>query len=217
MIRAHRGSADGLKIAASRIHGHGLWSVEHRRAGEMLYIVRGRPMRLPFNYDPNRGPNWIGTGWESWIVPERGNPIQFTNHSCDPNAIVSEGLVVIAIKSIPAGREILLDYATTELDPSWRLLCRCGSPHCRGQVRSFTFLPEALRVRYAPDLPVAFLEAAQRVRFVPYLDRILGAKRGQKWTRASKRHTRNSFDHKFRQLPRCQIASEDKFVATPAE
>jgi uncharacterized protein len=163
VIRALNGSSDGLEVAFSPIHGRGLRSVRARHAGETLYVVRGRPVSLPFNYDPARGPNWVGTGWESWIVPEPGNPIQFTNHSCDPNVIVSEGLVVIAIKDIPSGGEILLDYATTEIDPSWQLRCRCGSPRCRGQVRSFTFLPKVLRVRYAPDLPVAFLEAARRV------------------------------------------------------
>jgi uncharacterized protein len=163
VMRALNGSADGLTVADSPIHGRGLWSMRTRRAGETLFVVHGRPVNLPFDYDYARGPNWIGTGWESWIAPERGNPIRFTNHSCDPNVIVSEGLAVIAIEDIPSGGEILLDYATTEVDPSWRFRCRCGSPHCRKQVRSYSFLPKALHARYAAHLPDAFLEAARRV------------------------------------------------------
>jgi uncharacterized protein len=163
VICAHKSCGDGLEVADSSIHGRGLRSVRTRRAGETLYVVRGRSVRLPFNYDYARGPNWVGIGWESWVVPERRNPMRFTNHSCDPNVIMSEGLVVIAIKDIPSGGEILLDYATTEIDPSWQLRCRCGSPQCRKQIRSFTFLPETLRSRYTPHLPVAFLEAAHRL------------------------------------------------------
>ena len=133
-------------------------------SGEPLFVVRGRPVSALFDHDQARGPNWLGTGWESWIVPDRGNPIRFTNHSCDPNVIVSEGLVVKAIRDIPSGDEILLDYATTEIDPFWQLHCCCRSPRCRGQVSSFLFLPAALRVRYEPDLPAAFMEAARRRR-----------------------------------------------------
>jgi hypothetical protein len=96
-------------------------------------------------------------------VPERGSPIRFTNHGCEPNAIVSEGFAIVALADIPSGSELLLDYATTEVDPFWRLRCRCRSSRCRGQVRSFPFLPEALRARYTPHLPFAFLDAAQRV------------------------------------------------------
>jgi hypothetical protein len=121
---------------------------------------------MPFDDDYAYWPNWIGIGWESWLVPERGNPIRFTNHSCDPNAIVAEGLIVVAIEDIPAGSEIVVDYATTEVDPYWRLHCCCGSPRCRGQVRSFPFLPDALRARYEPHLPAVFLDGARRVASV---------------------------------------------------
>jgi hypothetical protein len=160
---ALKGPWDGLEAATSPIHGRGLRSTRTRRAGETLYVVRGKFFSGPFDENYSDGPNWIGIGWETWLVPERGSPIRFTNHSCVPNAIVSEGLVVVALENIPSGGEILLDYATTEVDPRWRLRCRCESPRCRGQVRSFPFLPEALRARYAPHLPVAFLDGAQRV------------------------------------------------------
>jgi uncharacterized protein len=160
---ALKGSRAGLEVAASPIHGRGLRSTRTWRAGETLYVVRGKFFSEPFDENYSYGPNWIGIGWETWLVPERGSPIRFTNHSCVPNVIVSEGLVVVAIENIPSGDEILLDYATTEIDPSWRLRCRCESPHCRRQVRSFPFLPEALRARYTPHLPVAFLDGAQRV------------------------------------------------------
>jgi hypothetical protein len=176
VIHARKGLGDGLEVAASPIHGRGLWSARPRRAGEALFVVRGRPVSMPFDDDYGHAPNWIGTGWESWLVPERGNPIRFTNHSCDPNAIVSEGLVVVALEDIPLGGEILVDYATTEVDPLWRLRCSCGSPRCRVQVRSFQFLPEDLRERYAPFLPIAFREAARRVASAGAVASLAGAR-----------------------------------------
>jgi hypothetical protein len=165
---------DGLEVATSAIHGRGLRSVRSRRAGEAIYVVRGRLVTGPFDGDYAVGPNWIGIGWESWLVPQRGSPIRFTNHSCTPNAIVSEGLSVVALDDIPPGAEVVLDYATTEVDPFWQLSCRCQSARCRGQVRSFPFLPEALRAHYFPHLPTAFQDGAQRVaRMLPTLDQAI--------------------------------------------
>ena len=163
MIAAIEDTRDNIQVAASPIHGRGLFTVRDRRTGDVLYTVRGRSVRHPFDSDYRRGANWIGTGWESWLVPARGNPITFTNHCCNPNAIVSEDLVVVAIEEIQAGAEILIDYATTEVDPFWRMRCRCGAPQCQGQVRSFCFLSDARRARYAPYLPIAFLDAARRI------------------------------------------------------
>jgi hypothetical protein len=125
MIPALKGPRDGFEVAASPIHSRGLRSVRTRRAEETLYVVRGTFVNWPFDGEYAYGPNWIGAGWETWLVPERGIPIRFTNHSCVPNAIVSEGLVVVALEDIPSGGEVLLDYATTEVDPCWRLRCRC--------------------------------------------------------------------------------------------
>ena len=155
------GSGEDFRIAASPIHGRGLWCLHQRRAGEPLFVVRGRRVRLRF--EEGYHPNWIGVGWECWLAPERGNPIRFTNHSCDPNVIVTEGLVVVALEDIRAGSEILLDYSTTEVDPDWWFRCGCRSPRCRETVHSFPRLSEDLRARYAPHLPAAFLKAAQKV------------------------------------------------------
>jgi len=161
VIHGPRGFSENFRIAASPVHGRGLWCLHPRRAGEPVFVVRGRRVRLHF--EDGHHPHWIGVGWECWLAPERGNPMRFTNHSCDPNVIVTEGLVVVALEDIRAGSEILLDYSTTEVDPDWWFRCGCGSPRCRGTVRSFTRLPEDLRTRYAPHLPAEFLKAAQKV------------------------------------------------------
>lgn len=156
-------ASDGFEVTVSAIHGRGLRSARARRAGDILYTVRGKFVSELFDKHYTSGPNWIGTGWETWLIPERGNPIRFTNHCCVPNVIVSEDFMVVALEDIAPGSEVLLDYATTEVDPYWRLRCQCRSPNCRGQVRSFPFLSDTLRARYTPHLPASFLDAAQRV------------------------------------------------------
>ncbi len=153
--------SDEFRIGASAVHGRGLWCLRTRRAGDPLFVLRGRRVRLRFEDEYH--PNWIGVGWQCWLAPERGNPIRYTNHSCAPNVIVTEGLVVVALENIRAGSEVLLDYSTTEVDPDWYFRCRCGSRRCRGTVRSFPLLPEDLRARYAPHLSAEFLKAARRV------------------------------------------------------
>jgi SET domain-containing protein len=71
-----------------------------------------------------------------------GNEARFINHSCAPNADAVVGrshIWIDARKKIPAGTEILYDYAFedddkyTEADYR-RYGCRCGSPKCRGTI-----------------------------------------------------------------------------------
>jgi SET domain-containing protein len=71
-----------------------------------------------------------------------GNESRFINHSCDPNceAIIPRGRIWIeAIKPIPAGTELLYDYAYDD-DPEYTekdllfYACLCGSPKCRGTI-----------------------------------------------------------------------------------
>jgi uncharacterized protein len=71
-----------------------------------------------------------------------GNESRFLNHSCDPNceAVISRGHIWIeALKSIPAGTELVYDYQYeddaeyTEEDLRF-YACHCGSPKCRGTI-----------------------------------------------------------------------------------
>ena len=73
----------------------------------------------------------------------------FMNHSCKPNAIVTNGLQVVALKPIYADEEILMDYSTTEIDPYWSMPCTCNSPSCRQRILPFHLLPLELRRIYS--------------------------------------------------------------------
>jgi SET domain-containing protein len=71
-----------------------------------------------------------------------GNQSRFLNHSCDPNseAVITRGRIWIeALKTIPAGTEIVYDYQYED-DPKYTeedlrfYACRCGAPNCRGTI-----------------------------------------------------------------------------------
>lgn len=57
-------------------------------------------------------------------------------HSCDPNVEVDmEHQYVHALKAIPAGSILNMDYEATEDELFQQFQCRCGSPDCRGLIR----------------------------------------------------------------------------------
>jgi len=63
------------------------------------------------------------------------DPMRYTNHSCAPNArlTIRQGRVEFyALRAIPAGEEITVDYGETHHEG--RLACRCGAPGCIGRL-----------------------------------------------------------------------------------
>jgi SET domain-containing protein len=62
-----------------------------------------------------------------------GDPMRFTNHSCQPNArlTIRNGRVeFFALRAIAPAEEITVDYGETH--HQGRLACRCGARGCRG-------------------------------------------------------------------------------------
>lgn len=87
----------------------------------------------------------------------------FTNHSCQPNAVVRALLhpcgtagtaALISIADVAKGEELTFDYASTETDLTAELKqarCLCGSSRCRGTVKHFLQLPLSERERIVAD------------------------------------------------------------------
>lgn len=140
---------DTLYVSPSSIDNIGIFSSRSLLAGETIYRVIGNYVRNEFSAEfAVMGPNWIGISKELWVDPEPTNPMTFMNHSCEPNSIVTEGLKVVALRSIEAGEEIVMDYSTTEIDPFWKMDCHCNKESCRKVIQGFQFLPANLRHRY---------------------------------------------------------------------
>ena len=74
-------------------------------------------------------------------------PIDATNHSCDPSAVVTFTDLgrpfLRARRDIPAGHEISIHYCATEFDMAVPFDCTCGAPGCFGTIRGYRHLNPA--------------------------------------------------------------------------
>ena len=90
--------------------------------------IRATFVRFAYNTAPEQ---IIGT-----FHPERvRHPVNFINHSCEPNAGYDGAEAIVALRRISAGEELSMDYGTFSFSFDHEFTCRCGSPWCRSQVR----------------------------------------------------------------------------------
>ena len=71
------------------------------------------------------------------------------NHSCQPNVGVRGQITFVAMRDIPAGSELTIDYAVTDGDPTERMECSCLAPECRKMITGSDWRLPELRRRYA--------------------------------------------------------------------
>lgn len=74
----------------------------------------------------------------------------FVNHSCDPNAGITNDRDLIAIRDIKKGDEIRFDYSTTMEENSFTMECKClcMAKECRHVVADFSTLPSDTQKYY---------------------------------------------------------------------
>ena len=63
------------------------------------------------------------------------HPVNFINHSCEPNAGYDGEDHIVALLRISPGEEIRMDYGTFTFSFDHDFKCACGAWGCRGQVR----------------------------------------------------------------------------------
>ena len=114
-----------VEAQASEIAGRGLFTTSDLAAGTVV-------LRLPR---------------ASERVDELGT--DFPNHSCDPNLGWTDELTLVATADVPAGAELVADYAMSIVEPTWFLRCHCPSYRCRQMVEGSDWQIAALQARYA--------------------------------------------------------------------
>lgn len=100
---------------------------------------------------------------ETHVVNEQGSE-RFMNHSCDPNTWWADDDTMIARRDILPGEELTYDYATTEVTIPFEMICRCGSPNCRGKVTNHDYLDPVWQARFGDHLPRHTLNAITRAK-----------------------------------------------------
>lgn len=92
-------------------------------------------------------PYTFQVGYDRYVVPRRGGPAWYINHSCEPTCLIS-GRSIVTARKILAGEELTFDYSTDVDWPRFRMRCACGGERCRGVVRAYRFLPDRLKLEY---------------------------------------------------------------------
>jgi hypothetical protein len=166
--RAFTDASEATYVGLSSIEGLGVFAGREFAVNDPICTLTG-----PHRFGPvamETGPNWIGIGKSEWIDPDL--PLDHINHSCEPNAAFSEGLILRAIRPIARDEEITMDYSTTEADLTWRMSCACGTPSCR---RTLTSIQTAFADLDSPPQAVPAMQKIwyeSQIQFEPLDQRI---------------------------------------------
>jgi SET domain-containing protein len=165
-----------MRIVAreSPIGGTGVFTIEGCSVGEVIcefklvrHVTRESPLRPELGELPEHCGLFDGRFYLV-AAPER-----YLNHSCDPNAYLRfgpdgiGGIVVVALRDIPAGGEVTIDYLINNGGgDSWP--CHCGVDRCRGETGlSFFTLPQEIQREYlgllAPWFRRRYAEEVERL------------------------------------------------------
>jgi hypothetical protein len=127
--------------------GLGVFASRDIARGEIILSIGGQV--IDFAETKRRGPREcmaLQIGHDIYI--DTRPPGVFVNHSCDPNAGISEDKYLEAIRGIRKGQEIRYDYSTTMDEQSFTMRCLCRADECRNVVGDFSTLPRQVRERY---------------------------------------------------------------------
>lgn len=92
-------------------------------------------------------------------------PVDFMNHSCDPNCGVRGSVTIVARRAIAAGEELTYDYSTSDT-LGLEMSCSCGAVACRGNISGDTWRDPTFCARNAGYLSL-------------YIEELIAAERGQ--------------------------------------
>lgn len=116
--------------------GLGLFAAEPIKKNTTIIEYRGRriPTRLAQELDRRRANKYLFEIDRRWTIDgsSRRNLARYVNHACKPNAeaVLRQGRMMFrALKDIPVGAEITIDYGEEHMALYFKHGCRC--PTCR--------------------------------------------------------------------------------------
>ncbi len=127
--------------------GQGVFASKNINKDEVILIFSGKFINLEealAKGELSGNPMQIDTQTYMDLEP----PGVLVNHSCDPNAGITSGNILIALRDIHKHEQIYYDYSTTMSENGWTLKCRCGVSNCRGTIKDFHYLPADIKAKY---------------------------------------------------------------------
>jgi hypothetical protein len=123
----HTGYFPKLRLGHDSQKGTCVLAAEAVRAGDLLGFCGGEETDRDTVHSIHLGGQRI----------DPAEPFRFISHACDPNAEFRDrSRWLYAVKDIPAGAEITIDYLYTEPVISAPFACKCGASNCRGVIRT---------------------------------------------------------------------------------
>lgn len=123
-----------VEVAAAGAKGHGVYALREFVRGETVIVGRA------IDHPPGRTRMSVQVDLGRHV--EMNAPATLLNHSCEPNLGVRENewcaYDFVALRDIPAGEELVFDYAMTEHSLVAPLSCCCGSANCQGEIRPWS-------------------------------------------------------------------------------
>ncbi len=120
--------AEGETIAA-----FGGWVADRSRFGQLDRTTQGASIQIDN---------------ELYLVSPAPTDGDRINHSCDPNAGMRGGTIVVAMRDITPGEELNFDYAMSDSSDYDEFECGCGTALCRGKVTGRDWMEPDLQRRY---------------------------------------------------------------------
>jgi uncharacterized protein len=128
-----------VEVQPSRIDGQGAFAGEAIPARRKIGEIRGENISVREARRRAKGAARIMivevSERRAIDAANSTDPLRFTNHSCQPNAVlrIRQGRIEFyAMRDIAPGEELTCNYGETHHEG--RLACRCGAPGCIGRL-----------------------------------------------------------------------------------
>jgi uncharacterized protein len=142
-----------VAVGPSDVAGHGLFATADLPAGTVVSRLGGTLVdtaelgRLTAAGTSPVDSLTVDEDLHLLLAPGCDN--RFGNHACDPNLGWVDAYALATLADVPAGAELLQDYATSIADPDFVLRCHCHSYRCRQMVEGTDWRIPQLQRRYA--------------------------------------------------------------------
>jgi SET domain-containing protein len=145
-----------IKVGKSKIEGLGLIATAFIPKGTVIWILDKNEKRLTLEELRKLPPDIQKLAYQDkdkYIITTDDS--QYMNHSCNPNTWWIDDETLEAYRDIQPGEDVTYDYATAEIDDSFRSdwKCNCGAKNCRKIITAKDCLDTKFQKKYKGHLP----------------------------------------------------------------
>lgn len=137
--RVHGYTSPRTKVRPSAIDKFGLFTTRPVARGVVVAAWGGKILtkqelaKLPSTFRTNYALPVYKGFYLAETKPDELDSADFVNHSCEPNSVIKNLLVMVTKRNIKRGEELTADFDTGP-GVGKKSRCRCGARNCRATV-----------------------------------------------------------------------------------